>query len=210
MLKDSIYPVARALNHLGVNNVQKKNTDSLVLRHLLQQLRLTLHTLEQPLDTQLPFLYASTERHGCFHRIVLYQPEVLLLNKPLAFVGFVSGRQKASDPTLGPRLDEADRQMLTELKRVPGLLSYSSFELRPGRWYNLVLLQNVDAKTHFKHIGMHQQAAYQLAPRAYEWIRIHSGEIPAGLASSELHVLKTKHYALRSLDNTFSMYEVIY
>ncbi len=210
MNEESLPLAVDALSILNINNVHKRKIDLLVLRHIAQQLRLTLHTIEQPLTDNPPFLYTSTERHCCSHRIAIYDPLQLLQNKPLAFVGFVSGRRVDKDSTVSQELHAVDDQMLAELAHVPGLLAYSSMEMRTGRWYNLVVLQNLDVKTHFRHITMHQYAAYKLAPRAYDWIRIHSGILPAGLLGIEMDVLKTKHYVYRHTDNSVSMCEVIY
>ncbi len=210
MISDTTIRDVQTLHSLELNNVTKRNIDLLVLRYMAQRVLLTLRTLEEPLDARRPFLYNVAERYGRLHRIVLYRPQELLSNKSLAFVGFVSLRRLSGDATIGDELSSADRRMLAMLKHIPGLLGYSSLELRPGRWYNLVLLEHVDIKAHLKHIPMHQYAAYQLAPRAYEWIRIHTGEMPMGLAGNELRIVKTKHYAFQALEENLSMYEVTY
>lgn len=206
----SLPQAVEALSYLNVNNVHKRKIDLLVLRSIAQQLYLTLQTMEQPLTDMPPFLYTATERRSCSHRIVLYDPPQLLQSKSLAFVGFVSGRRAGTDPSVGQELHAVDAQMLAELARIPGLLAYSSLELRPGHWYNLVVLQSLDSKAHFRHSGTHQYAAYELAPRAYDWIRIHSGVIPGGLPGNAMHILKTKHYVYQPTDSTVLMCEVVY
>lgn len=210
MSRDSLPQTVDVLSSLSINNVHKRKIDLLALRYMAQQLRLTLHTMEQPLTDSAPFLYAATERRCCTHRIALYDPRQLMQSVPLAFVGFVSGLQADADPAVSPELQRIDAQMLAELAHVPGLLSYSSMELRPGRWYNLVVLQDMSGKTYLKSLKKHQYAAYELAPRAYDWIRIHSGLIPGGLAGNMMDILKTKHYVYRHADNTVAMCEVIY
>ncbi len=210
MDRKSLPRAVEALSQLNINNVHKRKIDLLVLRYMAQQLRLTLQTLEQPLTDNPPFLYAATERRCCSHRVALYDPLQLLQSRSLAFVGFVSGRRADTNSAVDQELHDADGQMLAELARIPGLLAYSSMEVRPGHWYNLVVLQNLDIKTHFRHSNMHQYAAYDLAPCAYDWIRIHSGILPAGLAAAAMDVLKTKHYVYQHTDNTVSMCEVIY
>ena len=101
---ESLPQAVAALSNLSINNVHKRKIDLLVLRHIAQQLRLTLHTIEQPLTDNPPFLYTSTERHCCSHRIAIYDPLQLLQNKPLAFVGFVSGRKVDKDSTISQDL----------------------------------------------------------------------------------------------------------
>lgn len=206
----SLPQAVEALSYLNNNNVHKRKIDLLVLRYMAQQLYLTLQTMEQPLTDRPPFMYAATERRCCSHRIVLYGPPQLLQSRSLAFVGFVSGRRADSDPMVSQELHNVDGQMLGELAHIPGLLAYSSLELRPGHWYNLVVLQHLDSKAHFRQISTHQYAAYELAPRAYDWIRIHSGIMPAGLTGNAMDILKTKHYVYRHTDNTVSMCEVVY
>ena len=77
------------------------------------------------------------------------------------------------------------------------MLSYSSLELRTGRWYNLVLFRNASTKEHIKSSETHNYAAHQLAPRYYEWIRLHNGIIPQGLAQCCLVLQTTKFYTFQ-------------
>ena len=189
--------------------MHKRKIDLLVLRYIAQQLHLTLQTMEQSLTDNPPFLYTATGRHSCSHRIVLYNPSQLLQSKSLAFVGFVSGRRAGTDSSVSQELHAVDSQMLAELARIPGLLAYSSLELRPGHWYNLVVMQSLESKAHFRQIGTHQYAAYELAPRAYDWIRIHSGIMPDGLTGNAMNILKTKHYVYLPTDNMVSTCEVV-
>ena len=70
-------------------------------------------------------------------------------------------------------------------------------ELRNGNWYNIVLLSDADAKKHIRSAETHVYAAYQLAPRYYEWIRLHSGVIPGGLDQVELMLQKTRYYVFQ-------------
>lgn len=210
MDRESLPQTAGALEHLTINNVHKRKIDLLVLRYMVQQLGLTLQTMEQPLTDNPPFLYAATGRRNYTHRIALYDPQQLLQSKSFSFVGFVSGRRAGSDAQVGHELSVVDSRMLAELAHIPGLLSYSSLEIRPGSWYNLVVFQNVEVKSAFRHIKMHQYAAYELAPRAYDWIRIHTGAIPVELTGSGMDVLKTKHYVYRQVDNAMAMCEVFY
>ncbi|GCE04366.1 hypothetical protein [Dictyobacter aurantiacus] len=196
---------------LTVNKVVKGRLDLMVLRHMACQLQLALLTTSQQVDmTKSPMVYELTERQSCLHRIVFYRSQVLHEQETLSFVGFVSGRQTGSDDILNEELSQADRHMLAKLTHIPGLLAYSSMELRPGRWYNLVMMQTLDVKANLKGIDMHQHAAYHLAPRAYDWIRIHSGIFPGGLAKNAPQLLKSKHYAFHHQTNNFQMHEIMY
>lgn len=198
------------LNQLTHNNVIKGKIDLLVLRHMAQQLRLTLLTLEQSSQTNSPSVYEFIERRCSRHRIVFYKPASLFSEEELSFVGFVSGRHIVQDSAIGDELQYADQDMLAQLIHIPGLLGYSSLEVQPGRWYNLVVMHNLETKDDLKQINRHQHAAYQLAPRAYSWIRIHSGIFPGGLLRNTPRLLKTKHYAFLPDQHNFQMHEVIY
>jgi hypothetical protein len=210
MLQNDLPIQVQDLKQLIQNNVIKGKIDLMVLRHMAQQLRLALLTLEQSSQTTSPIIYEFTERRCSRHRIVFYQPASLLTEEELSFVGFVSGLHAVEDSTVGAELQCADEDMLAQLVHIPGLLGYSSLEVQPGRWYNLVVMHNLATKADLKQINRHQHAAYQLAPRAYAWIRIHSGIFPGGLARNTPHLLKTKHYAFLSDQHTFQMHEVIY
>lgn len=174
--------------------LQKSKQDLVVLQYMLQQVRVTLQAPGQTEAASLPWSYYLNERQRRTHRILLYQPQLLLQKHDLAFVGFVSSRQQNADPEIVDRLNAADYDMLSELTHVPGLLSYSSLELRAGRWYNLVVLQSLEMKAHFHTIGAHRHAAYDLSPHYYEWIRLHSGSLPGGLAGGKMALCGTKYY----------------
>jgi hypothetical protein len=198
------------LKQLSHNNVIKGQIDLMVLRHMAQQLRLTLLTLEPSSQITSPIVYEFTERRCSRHRIVFYKPATLFTEEELSFVGFVSGQHVVEDASIRNELQYADQDMLAQLMHIPGLLGYSSLEVQPGRWYNLVVMRNLGTMADLKQINRHQYAAYQLAPRAYSWIRIHSGIFPGGLARNAPRLLKTKHYSFLSDRHNFQMHEVVY
>ena len=184
----------RTVEQKVVLPLQKSKQDLVVLHYMTQQVRVTLQAPGQTEHSSLPWNYYLNERQGRTHRILLYQPQQLLQKHDLAFVGFVSGRQLNADPEIIDRLNAADYDMLSELAHVPGLLSYSSLELRAGRWYNLVVLKSLEIKAHFHTIGAHRYAAYELSPHYYEWIRLHSGSLAGGLAGGKMALCGTKYY----------------
>jgi len=126
--------------------------------------------------------------------MAIYNPEELLLNNELALVGFISGRMRPLRPSVAADLRIMDRKLIAELVNTPGLLSYSSLELHDGNWCNLVLLNDPQVKIHLKNTETHRYAAYELAPNCYEWIRLHNGIMPTGLASNEMLLQKTRYY----------------
>ncbi len=210
MLQHDLPIQVQGLATLTHNNVTKGKIDLMVLRHMAQQLRLTLLTLEQSSQATAPIVYEFTERRCSRHRIVFYKSTLLYTDEELSFVGFVSGRYATEDVTIADELQYADQDMLAQLVHIPGLLCYSSLEVQPGRWYNLVVMHNLNTKSDLKQIDRHQHAAYQLAPRAYEWIRIHSGIFAGGLAQNTPRLLKTKYYSFLSDQHNFQMHEVVY
>lgn len=49
-------------------------------------------------------------------------------------------------------------------------------------------------KRHIRDSETHKYAAYQLAPRYYEWIRLHNGIMPGGMARCDLVLQKTNRH----------------
>src|SRR5689334_13585590 len=105
--------------------LRKNKQDLTILRYMAQQVRVMLQ-VPGHVDTSLPWIYYLELRQRRTHRIAIYQPQTLLQNQDLAFVGFVSARQPTTDPKLVDKLIAADNDMLSELVHVAGLLSYSS------------------------------------------------------------------------------------
>lgn len=190
--------------------VNRGRVDLLVLRYMAQKVRIMLHGPDRPLNAAIPTFYSLEERKRRTHRIAIYDSQTLLQDTDLSFVGFVSGRRQGLDPFIVEELERADRVMLTELAHVPGLLSYSSMELRTRTWYNLVLMSSLDAKSHLKSVEMHRYASYQLAPHYYEWIRLHNGSMVGGLASHALHLRNTKYYTFPNIGQRPTVRELVY
>lgn len=172
----------------------KNCSDLAVLAFMARRLR---YLLTQPTTTsEQPLLYHVQERHQRAHRVVIYQPLALQQwqTDNLPFVGFISRHRERIEPFILEDIQTADQTMLIELKHNPGLLSYSSLELRPSHWYNLVLMHNVHAKEHFRQSKTHAYAAYDLSPHYYEWIRLHHGMLVGGLTQSRFQLGRTRYY----------------
>jgi hypothetical protein len=210
MLQENYSVNVPFLSDLSHNNVMKGQHDLTVLRFMVRQLLLTLRTIEQTSVCHLPLRYELTERTCSMHRMMIFQPQALLLQEQLSFVGFVSGYQEHVDPTLLDEMSTTDAGMLSALKQISGLLSYSSLELRKRRWYNLVILRSFDSKADLRQIPLHQHAAYSLAPRVYDWIRLHSGIFPGGLVSNVPELIRSRHYIFQAVKPYCRMSEVTY
>lgn len=177
--------------------ISKGNIDLVVLKYMAQQVRVTLHALDQYDDESLPLLYFLKDRPARTHRIALYNPQWLLQNHNISFVGFVSMKKEIVDPLVNQQLNALDEVMLTELLGITGIASYSSLELRPGHWYNLVLLSDLVARDHLRTSENHKYAAQELSPDYYKWIRLHSGTIHGGLAARTFELRQTKYYTFQ-------------
>ena len=196
--------------------VMKRKLDLVILRYMAQKIHVMLHSLDQAptinrgATTSQPFLYYLDERHKRTHRIAIYNPQELLLNNGLPFVGFVSMRRKSLSPFVLDELRILDKRLVAELVNTPGLLSYSSLELHDGNWCNLVLFGNANAKIHVTNNDTHRYAAYEFSPRCYEWIRLHNGIMPAGLAGNEMLLQRTKYYMFQEVHQRPILREVSY
>lgn len=190
--------------------VKKGRSDLVILRYMARRVLVALRSLNQAIATPRPLLYYLDERRRRTHRIAIYQPEQLLLNNALAFVGFVSGKLRPIRPSIGADLRIVDKKLIAELVNTPGLLSYSSLELHDGNWCNLVLLNDPEVKVHLKNAETHKYAAYELAPSCYEWIRLHNGILPTGLASVEMLLQKTRYYLYQGAERRPIIQEISY
>lgn len=168
--------------------------DLAVLKHMALHVRGMLARLEQSGTSAQPLLYYAEERRQRIHRIAIYNPQELRLNSSIAFVGFVSGKRQPGSTSIANEILTVDKLLIAELTGIPGILSYSSLERSNGNWYNLVLLSHLDMKRHIKNNETHAYAAHQLAPRYYDWIRLHNGAMPGGLATNEMVLQRTKLY----------------
>lgn len=168
--------------------------DLIVLRSMAKKLSVTLRTLEFSSDPEFPLSYSFKERHGRTHRMIIFLPNALLALDEMRFVGFVSRRSQTVDARVSAEILRVDQQMLGEIAHIPGLLSYSSLELRPGYWYNLVVFRDSGVKQQVQETETHRYAAYQLSPAYYEWIHLHNGVISGGLRRPELRLQTTRCY----------------
>jgi hypothetical protein len=210
MNKDSGQKTTATLGSAAVLSVNKVKPDLVILKYMAQQLYITLQQPDSQGTTAEPLLYSLEDCHQRKQRISLYKPQELLLSRRLSFVGFVSGRQPALCASILNEVERIDELMVAELVNIAGIFSYSSLEVRPGRWYNLVIFHDAETKGHLKNSHTHTYAAYQLAPQYYEWIRLHNGIMPGGLAQQELLLQSTKYYTFPEGQRHPDMCEITY
>ncbi len=194
MNKDSYLNSNKVLDEDSPPGDDEYEQDIVLLRYMAQRIYITLYLLDEPANSSQPLLYFLEEGHKYTHRIAIYNPQALLLNNKLDFVGFISRKLQPGDTQVIEEIRTVDKKLIVELINTSGLISYSSLELRDGRWCNLVLFSGPETKMHLKQSDTHIYAAYQLSPRYYDWVRLHNGIMPGGLAHNELLLQKTKFY----------------
>lgn len=177
-----------------VPEMRRSQLDLVVLRAMVRKMVVMLLSLASPTRADLPLSYIVEERRGRQHRMLVFAPHELLTLEEMRFVGFVSRRKQELEQRIIDELFRADELMLAELTYIPGLLSYSSLELRPGDWYNLVLFRDESVKMHIRQVETHRYAAHILSPAYYEWIRLHNGSLRHGLPHAEWQLKTTRQY----------------
>jgi hypothetical protein len=210
MNKDSYFNSNEVLDEDSPSGDKEYEQDIVLLRYMAQRIYITLYLLDEPTNPSKPLLYFLEEGHKYTHRIAIYNPQALLLNNKLDFVGFISRKLQPGDSKVIEEIRTVDKKLIVELINTPGLMSYSSLELRDGRWCNLVLFSGPETKIHLKQSNMHKYAAYQLSPRYYDWVRLHNGIMPDGLAHNELLLQKTKFYQFHGPHEKPKMRELTY
>lgn len=177
--------------------LSKSTLDMLILQYMRRRVLLTLNYFKPCTPLQRPIVYNFHERQGRTHRIALYQCQDLLQHSQLAFVGFISRRKEGLDTSILDEIHSVDKVLVEEMVNNPGILSYSSLELRAGVWYNLVVMSDNDAKHQVLRTETHAYAAYQLAPHYYKWIRLHTGVMPYGLTHDLMKIVHTRYYTFQ-------------
>lgn len=129
---------------------------------------------------------------GREHRAIVCDDGRLRAPRDLAFVGFFAKRRPGLD--YAP-LTQADDELILELPRHPGILSYSSLELADGNWGNLIVVDPPEAREQWREGEKHAYAVREIAPRYYAVVRLHNGLFPRGLLSGRDPILvRTKYY----------------
>ena len=176
----------------------KRSLDLLILNYMRKRVQETIPSIKIESASQSPLVYALHERHARIHRIVLYRSEELSRCTELAFVGFISRKRGDLDASTMHEIHMVDKALVAEMVENTGILCYSSLELRTGIWFNLVVMSSKDATARVLHMETHAYAAYQLAPRYYTWIRLHTGIMHYGFFSEEMEIVRTRYYTFHA------------
>jgi hypothetical protein len=210
MDKERYLNSSEALDEDSKPGDDENEQDLVLLKYMTQKIYITLYLLDGPIDPSQPLLYYLEEGQKYTHRIAIYGPQELLQSNKLDFVGFISRKLQPGDSQVIEEIRAVDKKLIVELISTPGLMSYSSLELRDGRWCNLVLFSGAETKMHIRNSELHAYAAYQLSPRYYDWIRLHNGNMPGGLARNEMLLQKTKFYQFNEPHEKPTIRELIY
>ena len=77
------------------------------------------------------------------------------------------------------------------------MLAYSSLELDGGQWANLVVMEDRTVREAWRESPDHRRAAEVLAPRHYEDVRLHLGELTGGLLARALSLTVSRYLDYR-------------
>ncbi len=128
-------------------------------------------------------------------RIILYDLDKLLSEKNLFVVIFYAHRRPNLTEAFNKKFFETDWKIAMGMMGSGNILCYASQELADGDWFNVVLFTQEDDKHTVTKQSLHHYAAYELAPKRFDWIRLHNAYLPNGIMQhSELAVKKTKYY----------------
>lgn len=210
MSREEEFGVQAYANTAPIEEIRKGRLDLIILKYMARRVLTALHTTDSSCTAKQPLLYMVQERHARTHRIVLYGLQTHVPQTNMLFVGFISRKQPGLSPSTIQDIHAVDQKMLTELSDNPGLLSYSSLELRNGIWCNLVLFHDAAAQAHIKQGKTHTYAAYQLAPRYYKWIRLHNGIVMGGLSQGTFVLQKTRHFTFEAPNTRPFIQEMTY
>jgi hypothetical protein len=163
--------------------------DLLILHGMAAEVR---ELLTDETRTLLPYHGVVWQADGLTHRHVVCSVERLRTHPRPCVVGFFGDRRKEVEAT---PLDEANTAIIGEFLKYPGILCYSSVELRGGNWANLVLHDDPVDTEYWRQSALHAQAVKSLARIHYTSVRIHNGQLTARVLDDPAIVLhRTKYY----------------
>ena len=162
-----------------------------VLNHLLHDLRLLLLQTKAGETTLLPYQMINWREDGLRRRVVLCDPATLLTGTDVLIVGFIGNRRSSEEAN---QIDEFDFDVVGEFRQYPGILSYSSMELIPNQWANLVVHQEVGDREAWRRSAIHIEAAEDLSPRVFHSVRIHNGRVLGGPVGDGSVIVEVSKY----------------
>lgn len=167
--------------------------DQQLLAYMLQDLRaLVRRMLTEKLELK-PYETRTWSVHDLQRRTVVCNPAGLAASTDVRIVGFFGERRGDSD-TQG-RIDQLERELLTQFRDFPGVLSYSSIELVDDYRANLLVHVDDGDREAWRNGRVHREAAEDASPGHYRSVRIHHGLLHGGVSSSNMiRLLRTKYW----------------
>jgi hypothetical protein len=167
--------------------------DQQLLAYMLQDLRALVRRMHTGQIELQPYETRAWSVHDLQRRSVVCNPTGLAASTDVRIVGFFGERRGDSD-TQG-RIDQLERQLLTQFREFPGVLSYSSIELVDDYWANLVVHADDGDREAWRNGRVHREAAEDASPDHYRSVRIHHGLLHGGVCSSNMiRLLRTKYW----------------
>ena len=157
--------------------IRHYEADLELLEYLLGDLRVLLRKAAAGETTLRPYQIITWHDSGLRRRTVMCDPERLLRGTDTLIVGFLGNRRSTDEAN---EIDEFEIDVIDEFRQYPGILSYSSTELIPNQWANLVVHREVGDREAWRHSAVHIEAAEELSPRVYHSVRIHNGRMRGG------------------------------
>jgi hypothetical protein len=137
--------------------------------------------------------FYNRSKRSC--RIIVHNIDALLQKKNLAMVGFYGHDRGTLTPELNKEYAETDWKILTSMIDSNDMLCYASQQLSSGNWFNIVLFTEESKKQVVKAKDAHKYAAYVLAPKRFQWVRIQNAILPDGMANyGAITFIRTRYY----------------
>lgn len=128
-------------------------------------------------------------------RIVLYDINTLIAEKDLFVVIFYADKRNNLSEEFNKQFFETDWKIAMSLMGSNAILCYASEELKDGNWFNVVLFSKESEKHTVLASDTHKYAAYKMAPKRFNWIRLHNALLPKGINEyKDILFQKTKYY----------------
>jgi len=174
-------------------DVQHTQTDLAILRYLVAHLGLTLDSERLHHAPPLELYFPTAERW--WHRLMVMQPERVVLMRPLVIVGFFGQRRSNNNEDHEELAHTLDKALMGELAAYDDLLAYSTLALPTGNYSNLVVFAREEGIRHWGRSHLHAQAVRELTPNYYQSVRIYNGVLPDGLQHADgLQLTLVKYY----------------
>ncbi len=162
-----------------------------MLTAMIEDLRALLADAAAGAIDIVPYKRISWKVDRLQRRVIVCDPDRVGGTGDLAAVGFFGQRRPGT--AIEP-LERANRAIVREFRRYPGILSYSSWELPGQNWANLVLCSDPGVSEAWRANRLHADAVETLSPSHYLNVRIHHGSLPGGVRGGERLLLERTRY----------------